>query len=58
MSFSFNNKLLFFDSFQFLSFSLDNLVKNLGEIDFKCLSQVLDSEVLDLFKQKGFYPHV
>ena len=57
ISFSLNSKLIFFDSFQLLNFSLDNLFKNLGENDFKHLSQVLDSEVLDLFRQKGFYPH-
>ena len=34
MSFSINNKLSFIDSFQFLSSSLDNLVKNLGKDDF------------------------
>ena len=34
MRFSINNKLRFIVSFQFLSSSLDNLVKNLGKIDF------------------------
>ena len=37
-SFNINNKLVFIDSFQFLSSSLDNLVKNLGKDDFKILS--------------------
>ena len=36
---------------------MDSLVKNLGEIDFKHLSQEFDSEVLDLVKQKRFYPY-
>ena len=36
----------FIDSFQFLSFSLDSLVKNLDKNDFKCLSQEIDSNVL------------
>ena len=39
MSFSNNNKLRFIDSFQFLSSSLDSLVKNLAKDDFKYLSQ-------------------
>ena len=56
MSFSLDNKLVFIDSFQFLSSSLDSLVKNSGENGFKHLSQVFDSEVVDivLVKQKGF----
>ena len=57
MSFSVNNKLGFIDSFQFLSSSLDSLVKNLGKVDFKYLSQEFDNTVLDLVKQKGFYPY-
>ena len=51
MSFSNNNKLSFIDSFQFLIFSLDSLVKNLGKDDFKYLSQEFDN-VLELSKQK------
>ena len=42
-------------SFQFLSSSLDILVKNLGENCFSHWSQEFDKEVLDLVKQKGFY---
>ena len=55
MSFTINNKLGFTDSFKFLSSSLDSLVKNLGNDDFKYLSQESDNNVLDLVKQKGFY---
>ena len=43
MSFKINNKLIFVDSFQFLSSSLDSLVKNLGSNDFKCLNQGFNS---------------
>ena len=57
MSFSINYKLSFIDSFQFLSFSLDSLVKNLDKDDFKYLSQEFDNNILDLVKQKGFYPY-
>ena len=56
MSFSINNKLILFDSFQFLRFPLDSLVKNLDKNDFKYLSQEFDNNVLDLVKQKGLYP--
>ena len=49
MSLSINNKLDFVDSFKFLSSSL---VKKLGKVDFKSLSQDFDSNVLDLVKQK------
>ena len=50
MSFSINNKLSFIDSLQFLSSSLDNLVKNSGKDDFKYLNQEIDNNVLDLVK--------
>ena len=56
MTFNINNDLAFIDSFQFLSSSLDNLVKNLGKDDFKYFRQELDCEVLHLVKQKRFYP--
>ena len=57
MIFSINNKLSFIDSFQFLSSSLESLVKNLTKDYFKYLSQEFDNNVLDLFKQKGFYSY-
>ena len=57
MSFSINNKLAFIDSFQVLSFSLNSLVKKLGKIDFTYLSQEFDNKVLDLVKQKVYYPY-
>ena len=57
MSFTINNKLSFIVSFQFLSPSLDSLVKNLSKDDFKYLSQEFDNNVLDLVKQNGFYPY-
>ena len=55
MSFSINNKLSFIDSFQFLSSSLDSLVKNLNKHDFKYLSQKFDNNFLDVVKRKWFY---
>ena len=57
MSFNVNNKFIFIDIFQFLSSSLDSLVNSLGENNFNYLNQELDSKLLDLVKQKGFYPH-
>ena len=57
MSFIFDNNLVFIDSFQLLSSSLASLVKNFAKNDFKHSSQVSDSEVLDLVKQKRFYPY-
>ena len=55
MNFNINNKSFFIDSFQFLCFSLDGLVKNLGKDGFQCLNQEFDSNILNLVKHKGFY---
>ena len=57
MSFNINKKLFFIDNFQFLGSALNSLVKNLGEKDFNYLSQNFDTNVLDLVKQKWFYPY-
>ena len=57
MSINISNNFIFIDGFQFLSFSLDSLVKNLRKDDFKYLGQEFDSNVLDLVKQKGFHPY-
>ena len=47
MSFSINSKLIFIDSFQFLTTSLDSLVKSLSNDDFQYLSHKFDNNVLD-----------
>ena len=57
MSFTINNKLNFIGRFQLLVYLLYSLVKNLGKHDFKYLIQEFDNNVLDLVKQKGFYPY-
>ena len=59
MSFSINNKLRFIDSFRFLRSSLDSLVKTwwFRKDNFKHLSEEFDINVLDLVKEKGFYPY-
>ena len=48
MSFSIINKSNFIDSFQFLSPSLDSLVKNLAKDDFKYLSQEFDNILMSI----------
>ena len=57
MDFTINNNLVFIDSMQFLDSSLDALVKNLSEMDFKYLLQELGGDLLELVKQKGVYPY-
>ena len=58
MSFTINYKLIFINRFQFLSSSLDSLVKNLSKDDSKCLSQELDNNVVNLVRQKEeIYPY-
>ncbi|XP_060580207.1 uncharacterized protein LOC132736990 [Ruditapes philippinarum] len=55
MAFMISN-LIFIDSFQFMSQSLDNLVKNIPE--FKFLPQEFDDLLnYDLLKTKGVYPY-
>ena len=57
MSFTINIKLRFIDNFQLLSSSLDSLVENLGEDDFKYLNQEFDNNKLGLVKEKGIYAY-
>ena len=56
MSLSSNNKLSFIYRFQFLSSSLDSLVKNLNKEDSKYLSQEFHKKKLDLVNKKRVYP--
>ena len=44
------------DSMQFMNSSLDKLVKNLADEDFKHLVEEVGSENLELFKQKDANP--
>ena len=48
---------MFTDSLQFMNSSLDKLVKNLSDEDFKYLVEEFASENLELLKQKGAYPY-
>ena len=50
-------KINVIDSFQFLSSWLDSLVRNLNKDYFKYLSHKFDKNILDLVKQKRFYPY-
>ena len=57
MAFMLGNHLIFLDSFQFMSSSLDNLIKNLPDNAFKYTQQEFQDEQLNLMKQKGIYPY-
>ena len=57
MTFTINRNPVFIDSMQFMNYSLDSLVKNLSDNDFKYLSEELSGEFLELVKQKGVYPY-
>ena len=57
MAFTIDRNLAFIDSMQFMNSSLDLLVKNLSDNDFKHLSEELSAEFLKLVKPKGVYPY-
>ena len=57
MAFFLSKNLIFIDSMQFMNFSLDKLLKNLVDEDFKYLVKELGSENLEILKQKGAYPY-
>ena len=51
-----NKKIFFIDSVQFMNSSVDKLVKNLSDEDFKYLVEEFGSENSELLKQKDAYP--
>ena len=57
MASTLNKNLAFIDSMLFMNSSLDKLVKNLSDKDFKYLSEEFSSEQLGLVKEKGVYPY-
>ena len=57
MAFTVNKNLVFIDSKQFMNSSLDSLVKNLSDNNFKYLSEKFNGELLELVKEKGVYPY-
>ena len=57
MAFFLGRDLVFIESMQFINSSLDKLVKNLSDADFKYLVKEFGSENLKIPKQKGAYPY-
>ena len=57
MAFTINKNMVFIDSMPFMNSSLNSLVKNLSDNDFKYLSEEFSGESLELVKQKGVYPY-
>ena len=57
MAFFLGKKLVLIDSMQFMSFSLDQLVKNLSDEDFKYLVEEFGFANLKILKQNGAYPY-
>ena len=55
MRFTLNKNLIFIDSMLFMNSSLDKLVKNLSDKDFKYLGEEFSDEQLKLVKEKGIY---
>ena len=57
MAFMLGYNLVFIDSFQFMSSSLDKLVSNLPRESLKHTSEVFKGKALDLMSKKGIYPY-
>ena len=57
MGFFLNKILVSINSMRFMNSSLDKLVKNLSDDDFKYLAEEFGSKILELLKQKGTYPY-
>ena len=57
MTFSLNKNVVFIDRIQFMSSSLEKLVKHLSDDDFKYLTKEFSSKTLELLKQKDAYPY-
>ena len=58
MAFMLGKHLVFIDSLQFISSSLDKLVSNLPNAAFKYISEeIKDDKKLKRMKQKGIYPY-
>ena len=50
MTFTINKNLIFFDSMQFMSSSLDELVENLSQNDFRYLFQEISGDFKESLK--------
>ena len=57
MAFFLDKNLVFIDSMQFMNSSLEKLVKNLTDNDFKYLTEEFGFINLELLKQKGAYQY-
>ena len=57
MSIIVNRNIIFLDSLQFLKASLDNLVGNLQDTDFKYLISEFPEDKLGLLRKKDSYPY-
>ena len=57
MAFMLGNHLMFIDSFQFMSSSLDKLASNLPKDDLIYTSKAFKGKRLDLLSKKGVYPY-
>ena len=57
MAFMLGDHLVFLDSFQFMSSSLDKLVSNLPKDDLKYTSKAFKGRRLELMTRKGTYPY-
>ena len=57
MASSLNKNLVFIDSMQLMNSSLEKLVKNLSDGDFKYLTEEFGSKNLELLKQKDAYSY-
>ena len=57
MAFFLGKNLVFIDSMHFMNLSLDKLVKNLSDEDFKYLVEEFGFDNLEILKQKGSYPY-
>ena len=57
MAFFLGKNLVFIESMQFMNSSLDKLVNNLSDEDFKYLVKEFCPEDLEILKPKGAYPY-
>ena len=57
MAFPINRNLVFIDSMQFMNSSLDSLVKNFIDEDFKYLFEEFSGKFLELVKEKAVYAY-
>ena len=56
MAFILNKNLFFIESVQFMSSSLEKLIKNLSDNNFKYLTEEYGSKNLELLNQNDAYP--